>query len=432
MLMTDSSPQDSGEHSVWADTGIPDLETPGLAGSHKADVLVVGGGFTGLSCALHLAEQGATVCLLEAKNFGFGGSGRNAGLINAGVWQTPEYVEQQLGKKVGERFNLALRDSPELVFKLIEKYQIDCDAECTGTINIAHKASALNYLENRFQQLQDRGSGVKFLDAAQAESFSGSPLYCHGGILDPNAGTMQPLNYARGLARAAIEQGAKLFQQVPLRSLERVGSQWQAKTSDAIVTAHNVIIATNAYSDQDCAGVKQSTVPMFIFHCATQALDAEIAAGIIPQRHGIWDTRLLLTSSRIDASNRLLMSSAGPLHGVQKLIRQGWMKRLRDRLYPQTSGVEWSYHWSGQVGLTSNKLLRIQELAPGVIAPAGFNGRGIGPGTVIGAQLADLLITNNRKDFPFPVQPLKREAWRVARAAYYDYGTLALQLIDRR
>ena len=171
---------------------------------------------------------------------------------------------------------------------------------------------------------------------------------------------------------------------------------------------------------------------MFIFHCATQPLDAEISAGIIPQRHGIWDTRLLLTSSRIDASNRLLMSSAGPLHGVQKLIRQGWMKRLRDRLYPQTSGVEWSYHWSGQVGLTSNKLLRIQELAPGLIAPAGFNGRGIGPGTVIGARLADLLITNNRKDFPFPVQPLKREAWRVARAAYYDYGTLALQLIDRR
>ena len=370
--------------------------------------------------------------LLEGKSFGFGGSGRNAGLVNAGVWQTPDYVEQQLGKAAGERFNFALRNSPELVFELIKKHAIDCDAQRTGTINIAHRASAFDYLESRCRQMQGRGSGVILLDGAQSESLSGSPLYCHGGILDPNAGTIHPLNYARGLARAAAEQGAKLFQQTPLRSLERVGNQWQAKTRDAMVAAHDVIIATNAYSDENCAGVKQSTVPMFIFHCATQPLDAEVAAGIVPQRHGIWDTRLLLTSSRIDASNRLLMSSAGPLHGFQKLVRQDWMKRLRDRLYPRTRGTEWSYHWSGQVGLTSNKLLRIQELAPGLIAPAGYNGRGIGPGTVIGQQLAEFLITNNRKDFPFPIQPLRPEAWRAAKAAYYEYGTLALQLIDRR
>jgi len=431
--MTDNLlPQDSGELSIWADTEVPDLETPALEGSHQVDVLVVGGGFTGLSCALHLAEQGTSVMLFEAKNFGFGGSGRNAGLVNAGVWQTPEYVEQQLGKAAGERFNFALRDSPELVFGLIQKYQIDCDAQRKGTINIAHRASALDYLGNRCQQMQSRGSGVVLLDAAQSESLSGSPLYCHGGILDPNAGTIQPLNYARGLARAAIDQGAQLFQQVPLRSLQRVGSQWQAKTRDALVTADQVIIATNAYSDEHCVGVQQSTLPMFIFHCATRPLDAEVAQGIIPQGHGIWDTRLLLTSSRIDSRNRLVMSSAGSLHGFPNKLRQDWMKRLRDRLYPQTRGVEWSYHWSGQVGLTSNKLLRVQELAPGLIAPAGYNGRGIGPGTVIGAQLADMLITNNRKDFPFPIQPLKREAWRVARAACYEYGTLALQLIDRR
>jgi glycine/D-amino acid oxidase-like deaminating enzyme len=211
-----------------------------------------------------------------------------------------------------------------------------------------------------------------------------------------------------------------------------VANQWQAKTPDALVTAHHVIIATNAYSDEHCVGVQQSTLPIFIFHCATRPLDAEVAQGIVPQGHGIWDTRLLLTSSRIDSSKRLVMSSAGSLHGFPKKMRQDWMQRLRDRLYPQTRGVEWAYHWSGQVGLTSNKLLRIQELAPGLIAPVGYNGRGIAPGTVIGAQLADLLITSNRKDFPFPIQPLKREAWRVARAAYYEYGTLALQLIDRR
>ena len=108
------------------------------------------------------------------------------------------------------------------------------------------------------------------------------------------------------------------------------------------------------------------------------------------------------------------------------------MKRLRDRLYPATRGVEWSYNWSGQIGVTSNKILRVQELAPGLIAPTGFNGRGIGPGTVMGKQLANLLVTGNPVDFPFPLQSLKSEAWRSIKGAYYEYGSLALQLIDQR
>ena len=432
LLMTTSLPHDPGELSVWTDTEISHLETTAFAGSQKADVLVVGGGFTGLSCALQLALKGVSVVLLEAKSFGYGGSGRSAGLVNTGVWQTPEYVEQQLGKEAGERFNLALHDSPKQVFELIQKHKIQCDAQRKGTINIAHRASALAYLENRFRQLQDRGSGVELLDGAQSESLSGSPLYCHGGILDPDAGTIQPLNYARGLARAAIDNGAKLFQQTPLQSLKRQGSQWLATTADARVTADNVIMATNAYSDSQTAGVKHSTLPVFIFHCATGPLESEVADRIVPQRHGIWDTRRLLTSSRIDKANRLVMSSAGSLHGFPDGIRQAWMRRLRDRLYPLTRGIDWSYHWSGQIGMTSNKILRVQELAPGLIAPAGYNGRGIGPGTVIGMRLADLLVTGDRKEFPFPLLPLKAEAWRSLRGAYYEYGTLALQLIDRR
>jgi glycine/D-amino acid oxidase-like deaminating enzyme len=430
--MTINLPQDFDEHSLWSDTAEPDLDVSIPDGSFNTDVLVVGGGYTGLSTALHLALQGVSVILLEAKHFGFGGSGRNAGLVNAGVWQTPEHVEQQLGIPAGERFNRALRDSPDLVFELVRELAIDCDAERTGTINIAHKASALAYLENRFEQLQERGSGVKFLNAGQAESLSGSALYCHGGILDPNAGTIQPLKYARGLARAAIEQGAVLFQQAPLLSLEQVGSQWRAKTSNAILTADKVIMATNAYSDDACAGTKRSSIPVFIFHCATAPLPVEVTQSILPNRHGIWDTRQLLTSSRIDKANRLVMSSAGSLHGFHSRLRQDWMKRLRDRLYPSTRGVEWSYNWSGQIGVTSNKILRVQELAPGLIAPTGFNGRGIGPGTVMGKQLANLLVTGNPVDFPFPLQSLKSEAWRSIKGAYYEYGSLALQLIDQR
>ena len=140
----------------------------------------------------------------------------------------------------------------------------------------------------------------------------------------------------------------------------------------------------------------------------------------------------MLTSSRVDESGRLVMSCAGSLHGIAKMIRQNWMQRMRDRLYPQTRGERWAYHWSGQVGVTSTKILRVQLLAPGLFAPAGFNGRGIGPGTVIGKYLAQLLINSENENFPFPVERLYREKWRKLRSAYYEYGTLGLQAIKNR
>jgi len=193
-----------------------------------------------------------------------------------------------------------------------------------------------------------------------------------------------------------------------------------------------VIVATNAYADHHSPQVRDSTVPVFIFHCATAPLANEIASAIIPGRQGLWDTQQLLTSSRIDKDGRLVMSSAGRLQGFQRATRENWMTRMRDRLYPQTRGVDWAFRWSGQIGVTSSKILRVQLLAPGVFAPAGYNGRGIGPGSVIGKQLADTIVSGNRDDFPFPIEALYREKWRPVRAAYYCYGSLALQFLQRR
>lgn len=430
--MKDYLPQDSGENSLWGDSAIPFQETRPLDTSLQADVLIVGAGYTGLSTALHLAEQGVSVVLLESRCVGYGGSGRNAGLVNAGVWKTPDYVVEQLGEEAGQRFNQALFDSPNLVFDLIDKYKIDCQVKRSGTINVAHKASAMAYLQDRCQQMLRLGASVRLIDGDTARQLSGSPRYCHGGILDPNAGTIHPLSYARGLAQAATGLGVQVFEASPLSSLETDDQGWLAKTAKGQVCARKVVLATNAYSDEASQQVKESTIPVFIFHCASNPLPAGIADSILPERHGIWDTQALLTSSRIDQAGRLIMSSAGSLHGMTGSIRRNWMQRLRDRLYPQTRGIDWTYHWTGQVGMTSNKLLRVQLLAPGLFAPSGFNGRGIGPGTVIGKQLAATLISGNRNEFPFPVEALYREKWRKPRAMFYEYSALGLQLVSKR
>ena len=430
--MTDFLPQDSGEKSLWSESAIADPVSDPLIGPVSTDVLVVGGGYTGLSSALHLAQSGVQVVLLEAKCIGYGGSGRNAGLVNAGIWKNPDHVQRQLGKEIADRFNLALRDSPALVFDLVRQFDMSCKAIRCGTVNIAHTASSLAYLEDRCRQLQAIGAPVTMIDGDSARSISGSPVYRHGGILDPGAGTIHPLSYARSLAQAALVQGARLYRNSAIESLVLKNDRWIAKTDQGEVSAQQVIVATNAYADGNSQNVRQSTIPVFIFHCATPPLGDAIAESIIPQRQGLWDTQTLMTSSRIDDEGRLIMSSAGSLQGFHRAIRQHWMRRVRERLYPQTRGIPWANYWSGQVGLTSSKILRIQLLAPGVYAPAGYNGRGIGTGTMIGKHLADAIVKGNTDEFPFPLEALYREKWRHSRAACYAYGTLALQSIDSR
>jgi glycine/D-amino acid oxidase-like deaminating enzyme len=127
-----------------------------------------------------------------------------------------------------------------------------------------------------------------------------------------------------------------------------------------------------------------------------------------------------------------VMSFPGRLHGAQRGPRQDFAMRRRDQLFPALRGTPWEYFWSGRVGVTSSKILRVQLLAPGLYAPAGYNGRGIGTGTVMGKWLAQTLTSGNRADFPFPIEALYREKWRATRAAYYDYGSLALQFFSSR
>lgn len=430
--MPEFLPQDPGETSLWAATAIDNPVDSRLRESLRADVLVVGGGYTGLSSALHLAEQGVDVVLLEARSIGFGGSGRNAGLVNAGVWKNPQHVVRQLGAEKGERFNLALRDSPALVFELVERFAMNCDARRVGTVQIAHSAGAMRSLEERCRQLQALGAGVELIDGASAARISASPLYRHGGILDSGAGTIHPLDYARSLAAAALGAGARIFVDSGIIGLERDQRRWLAKTAEGEVSAAEIILATNAYADRNTAQVRASTVPVFIFQCASEPLDPELAAHIIPGRQGLWDTQSLMTSSRIDSAGRLVMSSAGRLAGFQRGPRESWMTRNRQRLFPQTRGLRWEYRWSGQVGVTDSRILRIQSIAPGIHAPAGYNGRGIGPGTVIGKHLAGALVRGGFEEFPFPVEPPHRESMRNLRAAFYEFGTLALQIADRR
>ncbi|WP_298852699.1 FAD-binding oxidoreductase [uncultured Ruegeria sp.] len=419
-------------NSLWEYSASPQVETPALAGDLDTDVLIIGGGYTGLSTALHLGESGVRSIVLEAQEVGHGGSGRNAGLVNPGVWLLPNEVEEQLGKQAGGRLNAALSNSPDLVFSIIDKYEIDCEAKRNGMLQAAHARSKVQWVKDRHSQMASLGLPVELITGSDLQVMTGSKVYRHAAVFDPRAGTIQPMSYARGLARAALGAGATIHQNCPVQSLTLTGNRWTAQTARGSVRAEQVIVATNAYTDHFLPQIRNATVPVFMFQAATGPLSDNIAGSISPRRNGLFDTRKTMISSRIDDAGRYIVCSAGRMTGDGRSLRTNWATRVRDRLFPQLQGQEWKFWWSGQMGFTDNHLPRVFQPAPGLTVPIGYNGRGIGPGTVIGKTCADLVQGGSIKDFPLPLKQVRVESWRNVRAAYYELGTRLYNMVDSR
>jgi glycine/D-amino acid oxidase-like deaminating enzyme len=200
---------DPRSHGLWERTAPPAPPTQPLAGDVTADVVVIGGGYTGLSTALHAARDGMKVVVLEAVEIGFGGSGRNVGLVNAGMWVMPDDVPATLGTEHGERLLELLGEAPRVVFDIVGEYDIACELETSGTLHCAVGTAGLEEVEKRAAQWQMRGADVRLLNADETAAKVGSRAYA-GALLDLRAGTIQPLAYVRGLADAAIRHGARI------------------------------------------------------------------------------------------------------------------------------------------------------------------------------------------------------------------------------
>ncbi len=269
--------------SLWDATAV-EPEPQDALGPPRCDVAIVGGGFTGLSAALHGAEAGLDCLVLEAERLGHGGSGRNVGLVNAGLWLPPEEVVARLGEARGAALIRLLGEGPQTVFDLIERHQIRCAAVRTGTIHAAHAPKGYAELGRRAAQWQRLGAPVRLLPPEEAAAKIGSPAF-HGGLLDERAGVIEPMGYVRGLARAARGAGARVVTGAPVTGLARAGGAWQVRTPQGPVAARAVILATNAYADGLWPGLRRCFVPIHYFQLATPPLGAR-AAGILPGGRG--------------------------------------------------------------------------------------------------------------------------------------------------
>lgn len=418
----------SSSLSLWDETAEEtDLVAP-LTMDVVADIAVVGGGFTGLSTALHAAQNGLDICVLEARQIGYGGSGRNVGLVNAGLWLPPQDVRAHFGEERGARLVEVLGNGPNYVMSLIETHQIRCELTRTGTIHAAHSQSGYRDLERRAEEWRRLGAPVSLLSREQACERIGSSAF-YGGLLDSRAGTINPMGYVRGLARAARAAGARIHTGTPVTSLSPAGDGWRLQTAGGqIVTAKSVILATNAYSDGLWPGLRESFVPINYFQIATAPLGERVAS-ILPERQGLWDTGKIMFSLRRDAADRLIIGSMGSVIGGESGLSERWAARQLKRLFPQLGPVAFEKSWHGQIAMTADHIPRIHRLAEGLYTPIGYNGRGIAPGTIFGKAIAELLAGGDERDLPLPVTGVKPESLRGLKAGFFRAAFAANQMV---
>ncbi|MDH0614560.1 MULTISPECIES: FAD-binding oxidoreductase [unclassified Agrobacterium] len=413
---------DPRSHGLWEKTAPQPPATPALQSAVAADVVVVGGGFTGQSAALHLAERSVDVVLLEAREIGFGGAGRNVGLINGGMWVMPKELPGVLGETYGERLLDLLGNAPLLVRELVEKHVIACEIEKNGTLHCAVGEKGLAEIRERCDQWAARGAPVRVLDADETARRTGSTGYA-GALFDSRAGTLQPLAYVRGLAVAAQKAGARLHTASPVVSTERSGEKWLVKTPQGSVTAKWIVVATEAYSTGPWQIVRDEQIYLPYFNFATRPLGDNLQKSILPGREGCWDTKEILSSFRMDKAGRLIFGSVGALRGTGAAIHRAWAKRSLKRLFPQLGDTEFECEWYGQIGMTDNAVPRFHSFADNVIGFSGYNGRGIAPGTAFGKVIARHILGDIAEgDLPLPATEPKAQAFRAVKEAYYEAG----------
>jgi len=416
--------KDDGHRNLWHETAPPAPATGALTKKAKADVIVVGAGFTGLSTALYLEEAGLHAVVVEARDIGHGGSGRNVGLVNAGMWVKPKDLIATQGEEWGLRLIELLGNGPAEVYSLIERFGIECEAERNGTLHMGvGRAGALDLAE-RERQWKELGAPVALLDRDETARLSGASGFS-ASLLDRRAGTIQPLAYARGLAGAAVSLGAEIYTFSAVSRVERAAGSWVAHTPQGSVTAPWVVVATNAYSglDSDFSfGAQQSELTLLpYFQFATAPLPPEIAVRILPERQGCWDTRLVMTSFRLDRQGRIVFGSVGALEPVSVATQRAFARRSLRRLFPFVGEVAFEAFWHGQIGMTADHLPKFHRLAENVIAVNGFNGRGIAPGTVFGKAMARHIASS--EPMPLPDAPIAPAPTRHLKTAFYKLGS---------
>ena len=414
------------ELSVWQATARNEVEanktSAPLNGQADYEIVVVGAGFTGLSTAVHLAEKGASVCVLDAHDIGWGASGRAGGQVNPLLpVATPDELFSRLPQPFAERLARLSIGSADFLFELISRHQIRCEARQTGWLRAHHSRKARRQAEQSAQKWAAFGAEMRIIDAETTAALTGTTTY-RSASLTPSGGLVHPLKLAIGMAQAAKGLGAHIFSFSPVRRLQQKGTGWQVHTKDGKVNCRAVIFATNGYSglfdEGNCTlqgQLKASILPAGPIQIATDPLEEELANSLLPNGHSISDSRRMIMYARREPDNRFIFGGIGRCGLNGHISGYDWLIKDVRRIFPQLRHQDWPYRWSGQIALTDTHLPQLIELAPGVVAGLGYNGRGVAMAHVMGSILADYVQGAASDSLPLPLLPARRMPFRLSK-----------------
>jgi len=396
--------------SLWEDLAPPAPDCPRLEGARKAGLCIVGAGFLGLSTALHAARLGMDVVLLEAEEPGFGASGRNTGFVVPSLKSAigPAEARALLGEIHAARLLRMVAGSGDTVFGLIRDEGMQVAGAQSGWLQPGHSAAAEAVLKARLPALREAGVDASFLSRAEMVARTGLPAL-HGGLRVASGGQINPLAYARGLARAVQAAGGTIHARSRATALTRIQGGWRVDTAEGTVEAREVLLTTNALVGALCPDMRDSIIPVRVFQVATQPLPADLRANLLPDGAPVADTRRHTFALRWSEDDRLVTGGmVTPLPGRMARAERSFLHRIR-RFAPDLPEIRAEKVWTGVIAATLDALPRMIRVAPGLMGAIGCNGRGVAMTSALGRETAGLLAGRIAEDaFVLPVTPPRR------------------------
>ncbi len=394
-----------------------------LAGDVSCDVCIIGAGFTGLSCALELAEAGYDVVVLEAETVGWGASGRNGGQLCTG-FADMDKVAAQVGKEDAKKcFDISM-EGIELIKSRIEKYDIDCDLQW-GYMHAATKASGIAELEEWQEELAEVGyTDTRVLQKSELRGRLASDRF-HGALWEGGAGHFHPLNYCLALAKVASAAGVRIFEH-SAATATATGPNPSVTTANGKVSAKHIVFAGNAYLGKLSSELYYKIMPVGSFIISTEPLGENRARGLIAENEAVADTNFVLDYFRLSGDHRMLFGGRCTYSGTVPDNLADLMRPRMIRTFPQLDDVKIDHAWGGFIGITYNRIPDIGKLSDTAWYAHGFSGHGVVLSNMCGKLIAEGIrgqmerfdVVSQFEHAPFPGGPIRMPMLVLAMAYY--------------